>query len=87
MLRNVPIIKKGAKGIWLFNPFFSRIINPNPIIAPKRKAKNIPHKMLGKPKRSPKSRANLTSPKPIQRPLEIKNIDRKNPEAIIAAKI
>ena len=81
METRVPAIKNGAKGISLFSPFFCKSISINPIIAPKKKDKNNPARMLGKPNKSPKRMASFTSPKPIQAPLDIKNISRKKPEA------
>ena len=82
---NVPMIKNGANGTWLFKPFLPNKINPNPIIAPKKKDKNSPAKITGNPKSKPKRTANFTSPKPIHRPLEIRYITPKKVKAIKTA--
>ena len=82
---SVPMIKKGANGNSLFNPYFLKYIKIIPSIAPKKKDKNKPTKIFGKPNKSPNKIANLTSPKPIHAPLDIKKINKKNPDAIIDA--
>ena len=78
---NVPNIKNGANGTSLFKPFLPNSINPNPIIAPHKKAKNNPASMPGYPKAKPNKSASFTSPKPIQLPPEIRNINKKNSDA------
>ena len=79
---NVPIIKNGANGTSLLKPFFFKKIRTTPIIAPKKKDKNRPTKILGKPKSKPNNIANLTSPNPIHRPPDIMKIKKKNALAI-----
>lgn len=78
---NVPKIKNGANGIWLFNPFLSKAINPKPITAPKKKLKNNANKILGKPNMRPKRIISLQSPNPIHSPLETKKMSPKNKNA------
>ena len=79
--------KKGPKGICDFNPFLPKIIKIIPIIAPKAKDKNKAIKILGQPRTKPIKKANLTSPKPIQFPLEMRTKAKKNDDATIALKI
>ena len=79
-------MRNGPKGISLFKPFFLKSIKPDPTKAPRKKAKNSPARIFGKPSKNPNRIASLTSPKPIHRPPEIKKIKRKNPDATIAAK-
>ena len=82
---SVPMIKKGANGNSLFNPYFLKYIKIIPSIAPKKKDKNKPAKILGKPNNNPNKIANLTSPKPIHRPFDTKKMARKNPKAMADA--
>ena len=77
----VPVIKNGPKGISDFKDFLFKIINPIPIIAPKRKAENKANKILGNPRKNPIKKANFISPIPIQLPRETKTITRKNSAA------
>jgi len=72
--------KKGPKGISDFHCFFFKIINPIPIIAPKKKAKKRQIKILGQDKIRPSKIANLKSPQPIQVSLE-KKIKAKKKKA------
>ena len=81
----VPATKKGPKGISLFKPFLPNKINPIPIIAPIKKAKNKAAKIFGNPIKIPMKKTNFTSPNPIHLPLEIRKIKRKNKEATSAA--
>jgi len=69
--------KKGAKGTSDFKVFFLKAISPVPIMAPIRKDKNRATEILGQPRRRPRKKTNLTSPKPNQRPRDTKNIIRK----------
>ena len=85
--KKVPMIKKGAKGISLFNPFFWNIIEMIPTTAPVANAKNNQAKILGNPKINPNKIASFTSPNPIQRPPDTKKIAKKNPEAMTTANI
>src|SRR3989344_5829271 len=84
IVTNIPKIKNGANGIWLFNPTtlppkdILEKIEIKPIIAPKKKLKNKPIKILGKPNKRPNKTTNLQSPKPIHSPFDIKNIIQKN---------
>ena len=78
MAIKVPVIRNGANGISLFNPFFLKIIAPIPTMAPSINDKNMPINILGKPKRIPKRIANLQSPKPIHAPFDIRNNKVKN---------
>ncbi len=84
MAIKVPVIKNGAKGTSLFKPFLPENIIINPIIAPIKNAKNSPTNIIGKPKISPNNIANLTSPNPIQAPLETRYIIKKNKDPKIA---
>ena len=77
----VPVTRKGPNGTSDFKLFLPEITSPNPIIAPIEKAKNKATKIFGKDKNSPIKKANLTSPKPIHLPPEIKTIARKNKAA------
>lgn len=81
MAKMVPETKKGPKGTSDFKVFLPEIINPTPMIAPIKKAKNKATRMFGNPKNKPIKIASLTSPKPIARPREIRNIARKNKAA------
>ena len=81
----VPITKKGPKGTSLFKVFFLAIIKPIPITAPKKKAKNKAGIILGKPSKKPIKKPNLTSPKPIHLPREIRKMIKKKPAAPKAA--
>ena len=72
--RNVPVIKKGPKGTSDFKVFLPKVINPNPIIAPIKKAENKATKIFGKLKKSPIKKANLMSPIPIHFPRETRKI-------------
>jgi hypothetical protein len=88
----VPIIKKGAKGISLLKLFFFKAIRIIPIKVPKREAKSIAIKILGKPKKSPIKNKSFTSPKPNHLPLEKKKIRKKtkltiNPERKLFKKV
>lgn len=85
--RNVPATKNGPNGTSLFKVFFPVKINPIPIIAPIKKAKNKAAKIFGKPKINPIKKANFISPTPIQRPREIKTIIRKKAAAPRALRI
>ena len=87
MATNVPVTKNGPKGTSDFKDFLPKIINPIPIIAPVRKAKNKATNMLGKPKIKPIKKPNLISPTPIQRPRDSKTMARKKPAAPKALKI
>lgn len=78
---NVPVTKKGPKGTSDFIVFFFKIINPIPIIAPKRKAENKATKILGNPSKSPIKKANFISPTPIHLPREIRTIKKKKSPA------
>ena len=85
--RNVPVTRNGPKGTSDFKVFLPEITNPNPIIAPIKKAKNKATKILGKPRKRPIKKANFISPIPSQRPREIKTIARKKIAAPIALRI
>ena len=76
--RKVPVTKKGPKGTSDFQVFLPKTINPNPIIAPIKKAKKRPTKILGKPKNKPIKTASLKSPNPIHFPPENKIMAKKN---------
>ena len=64
MANIAPPIKKGAKGILLFNFFFFKIKSPVAIVPPKIKAEKREIKILGKPKKNPSKKTNFTSPNP-----------------------
>jgi len=81
---NVPVTKKGPKGISLLRVFFFKTISPIPIIAPRKKAKKRAMRIFGKPRKSPIKKANLGSPQPIHLPRETKTIAKKKAEARIA---
>ena len=80
----VPVIKKGPKGTSDFKVFLPDNINPIPIIAPRKKAKNKPTKILGNPKINPIKKASFMSPPPIHLPLEINTIKKKKIAAPLA---
>ena len=65
----------------------SKTINPTPIIAPKKNAKNMASRIFGHPNTSPNKIASFTSPKPIHSPWETRYISKKKAEATMAAKI
>ena len=81
----VPPTRKGPNCICDFKFFFLNNIRPTPIIAPDVKAVNKAKRIFGKPKTRPIKKANLTSPKPIQRPLDNIMSRKKNPAAPKAA--
>ena len=74
-------LKKGPKGICDLRPFLPKITKNKPMIAPLRKAKNKAKRTFGQPRIKPIRKANLTSPKPIHLPLEIRTSDKKKPAA------
>lgn len=82
----VPTTKNGPKGTSDFKVLFLEIINPVPIIAPVRKAKNRATKMLGQPRKSPIKKANFISPIPMPFPRDAKTMTRKKLAAKIALK-
>lgn len=73
----VPTTKNGPKGTLLFKLFLPAKINPIPIIAPIENAKNKATKTLGKFRKRPIKKVNLTSPKPNHLPRERRKIKRK----------
>ena len=75
--RKVPITRKGPKGTSLWSFFLPAKINPTPIIAPIKKAKNKATKIFGQPRNKPIKNASFMSPTPIQRPRDIKTIAKK----------
>ena len=83
----MPVIKNGPKGISDLRVFLPENINPSPIIAPRKKAKNRATRILGNPKIRPIKKASLMSPMPIHFPREIKTINKKNAAAPKALKI
>ena len=82
----VPVIRNGPKGISLFKLLPFKNINVNPIIAPKKNAKNRATRIFGQPSKRPIKIASFTSPKPIALPFDIKNIAKKNPDPTTIAK-
>ena len=82
----MPVIKNGPKGISDLRVFLPENISPNPIIAPRKKAKNRATRILGNPKISPIKKASFISPIPIHFPRETKTISKKKTEAKIADK-
>ena len=87
MTKIVAPLKNGPKGICDLMVFLPMIIKPTPTIAPLIKAKNKAKQILGQPRIKPIKAANLTSPKPIHLPLEIRTKERKKPLAKTADKI
>ena len=77
----VPMTKNGPKGTSDFKVFLPKIISAIPIIAPIKKAENKATMILGQPRTSPIKKASLISPTPIQRPLDINTISKKNNDA------
>ena len=80
----LPVTKKGPKGISSLNFLLPKITNIIPIVAPIKKEKNKAIKVAEPCKKVPIRKAILTSPKPIQRPLETVTIKRKKALAKIA---
>ena len=78
---NVPVTKNGPKGTSDLRVFFWLTINPTPIIAPIKKAKNKAAKIFGKPKINPIKKANFISPTPIHLPRDTKTIAKKKAAA------
>lgn len=70
--KNVPEIKKGAKGTSDFKLFLFKKTKDKPIIAPRKKEKNKATKIFGQPKKRLIKKNNSTSPKPNHFPLEIR---------------
>jgi len=81
---NKPVTRKGPKGISLFNVFLPMIINPKPIIAPRKNDEKRATKIFGLPRNIPIKNANFTSPKPIHLPFETNQRKKKKREAQIA---
>ena len=76
--KKVPDTRNGPKGTSDFKVFLPAIINPAPIIAPIKKAENRATTISGHPSNKPINIANLKSPSPIQWPLEITIIAKRN---------
>ncbi len=77
----VPIIRNGPNGISLFKVLRPVLINPNPIIAPNKKAKKRAIEIFGQERKKPMKNASFTSPKPIHFPLEKSQIKKKKSPA------
>lgn len=77
----VPVAKKGPNGTSDLSVFLAAIINPTPIIAPMKKAKNKATKIFGQPKINPIKKASFISPTPIHLPRDTNTTVKKKAAA------